>query len=145
MPMPDTGTRMSMSVRTTMEEEDGLAGEVLGIVSYGELTETYSKANAAMHGLVWLMSSPSINDSAKAAALAADGSDNKDRIARTEGAVEALVRLAVEGGDKSRASAAMAMANLVEDHVENKLLLACAPTFLPAVTALLRTGSEKAR
>jgi hypothetical protein len=134
-----------------MEEEDGLAGEVLGIVSYGELTETYSKANAAMHGLVWLMSSPSINDSAKAsasaavAALAADGSDNKDRIARTEGAIEALVRLAIEGGDKSRASAAMAMANLVEDHVENKLLLACAPTFLPAVTALLRTGSEKAR
>jgi len=140
-----------MSIKTTMEEEDGLSGEVLGIVSYGEMTETYSKANAAMHGLVWLLSSPSINDSAKAsaaaalAALAADGIDNKDRIARTDGAIEALIRLAVEGGDKSRACTAMAMANLVEDHVENKLLLASAPTFLPAITALLRTGSEKAR
>jgi len=140
-----------MSIRTAMEEEDGLAGEIVSTVSYGEITGTYSKANAAMHGLVWLMSSPSINDSAKAsaaaavAALAADGNDNKDRIARTDGAVEALIRLAVEGGDKSRACAAMAMANLVEDHVENKLLLASAPPFLPAATALLRTGSEKAR
>jgi hypothetical protein len=79
------------------------------------------------------------------AALAADGSDNKDRIASTDGAVEALIRLAVEGGDKARACAAMAMANLVEDHVENKLFLASAPNCLQAVTALLRTGSEKAR
>ena len=139
-----------MSIRRATEEEDGLAGEVLGM-SYGEMTETYSKANVAMHGLVWLMSSPSINDGAKAsaaaavAALAADGSENKDRIAGTDGAVEALIRLSVEGGDKSRASATMAMANLAEDHVENKLLLASAPPFLPAITAVMRTGSEKAR
>ena len=114
MPATD-GLGMSMSIRRATEEEDGLAGEVLGM-SYGEMTETYSKANVAMHGLVWLMSSPSINDGAKAsaaaavAALAADGSENKDRIAGTDGAVEALIRLSVEGGDKSRASATMAMA-----------------------------------
>ena len=146
-----------MSFRMSMEEEDGLSGEVVGLMTdersltYGQITDTFSKANAAMHGLVWLMSSPSVNDSAKAsaasavAALAADGSDNKDRIASTDGAVEALIRLAVEGGDKARACAAMAMANLVEDHVENKLFLASAPNSLQAVTALLRTGSEKAR
>ena len=148
--MPPPPLNMSMSIRTATEEEDGLAGEVLGM-SYGEITDSYSKANVAIHGLVWLMSSPSINDSAKASAaaavsaLAADGTENKDRIARTDGAIEALIHLSVAGGDKSRASATMAMANLVEDHVENKLLVASATPFFPAVTAVMRTGTEKAR
>ena len=90
MPATD-GLGMSMSIRRATEEEDGLAGEVLGM-SYGEMTETYSKANVAMHGLVWLMSSPSINDGAKASAAAAVAATARRRRRRRTRATAAAAR-----------------------------------------------------
>lgn len=97
------------------------------------------------------MTSQSVSDDAKSsaagavAALAADCRENKDRIARTDGALSALVWCAWRGGEKTRAHAALAMANLVEDHITNKALIAQMDGFLPALALLLRTGTDKAR